>query len=189
MSYWAGWTPDEEIVLVWFLSCGIKKSAVSKLIAHKCGTAQHDEQDMTHHAFELHKDSKRDTCEGFGPLLVPKSKAPTSHGSVPDVWAIDWKDSWREYNVDDWLIQKTWNNEHLDALTVISGKEEELISQVSLNDALIPELANKVLQEQFLDEIDWDWVEHRQRELVRKHISNYDGNLHTLAATDHDNEV
>ena len=107
MSYWAGWTPDEEIVLVWFLSCGIKKSAVSKLIAHKCGTAQHDEQDMTHHSFELHKDSKRDTWEGFGPLLAPKSKGPTPHARVPDAWAIDWKDSWREYNVDDWLIQKT----------------------------------------------------------------------------------
>ena len=60
---------------------------------------------------------------------------------------------------------------------------------MSLDDALILELANKVLQEQFLDEVDWDWVEHRQRELVRRHISNYDGNLHTLAATEHDNEA
>lgn len=186
MPYRPDWTPDEEIVLVWFLSCGIKMSAVSKLIAYKCGTTQHGERDMKSHVLQLDEDSQRDIWDGFGPLLVPTREVPRSRARVPDVWAIDWKDSWREYNVDDWLIQKTWKNEHLHALTFIGGNEEELISQVSLDDALIPELANEVLKEQFLDEIDWDWVEHRQRELVRRHISNYDGNLHMLA-TEQDN--
>ena len=177
MSNGPGWTPDEEIVLVWFLSCGIKQSAVSKLIAYKCGTAQRDEQDMERHVLQLHNDSERDTCNGFGPLLVPMPEAPRSHASVPDAWAIDWKDSWKENNVDDWLIRKTWRNDYLNALTIIGGNEEGLIYQVNLDDALIPKLANEVLQEQSPDEIDWDWVEHRQRELVRRHLFDYDGNF------------
>lgn len=168
MSNWFSWTPEEEIVLVWFLSCGIKLSAVRKLIAYKCGTAQHDEQAMKFHVFQLHNNSERDTRNGFGPLLVPMPE---------DAWAIDWKDSWKENNVDDWLIRKTWRNDYLNALTIIAGNEEDLIYPVSLDDALIPELANEVLQEQSPDEIDWDWVEHRQRELVRRHLSDYDGNF------------
>ena len=44
------------------------------------------------------------------------------------------------------------------------------------DDASIPELTNEVLQGQSPDEIDWDWVEHRQRELVRRHSTAYGGN-------------
>ena len=145
MSDWHGWTPDEEIVLVWFLSCGIKTSAVRKLIAYKCGTAQHDERDMKRHVFDLHHDSQRDTWNGFGPLLVPlRRKKPRPSARIPKIRAIDWKYNWGEYNVDDWLIQKTWRSEHLQTLTFVGENEEALIRHVSLDDALIPELANEV---------------------------------------------
>ena len=131
MSNWPGWTPDEEIVLVWFLSCGIKKSAVSKLIAYKCGTAQRDEQDMKLHVFQLHITSSTDRRNGVGPLLVPNRQAPTSRGEVPEVWAVDWKDCWKENNVDDWLLRKTSWNYRLGALTSIGKCTEDLICQVS----------------------------------------------------------
>ena len=144
MSNWPTWTSDEEIVLVWYLSCGVKKSAVRKLIAYKCGTAQRDEQDMKLHVFQLHNDSIRDRWHGVGPLLVPMRQAPTSRARVPDVWTVDWKDCWKENKVDDWLIRKTRRNYHLDALTAIGRHSEEIICQVSLDDALISELANEV---------------------------------------------
>ena len=172
MPNWPTWAKDEEIVLIFFLSCGIRKRAVRKLIAYKCNTTRRDEQDMKHHVFQLHNDSKYDSWNGFGPLLVPRAEAPRSHATVPDVWAIDWKDSWKEKNVDDWLISKTSRNYHLNELTVIGMEEEERIYEVSLNDALITELVNEIFQEQEPDEIDWEWVEHRQKELVKKHRRN-----------------
>ena len=178
MSNWPTWTgaADEEIVLVWFLSCGIKKSAVSKLIAYKCGTVQRDQQDMKNHVFKLHEDSISDTWDGVGPLLVPKRQAPTSHAEVPEVWTVDWKDCWKEDNVDKWLIRKANRVYHLDALTFIGKNEEDLIYQVSLDYTLIAELANGLLQEQLADEISWDWMEDRQRDLVRRHLQAYSGN-------------
>ena len=88
---------------------------------------------------------------------------------------MDWKDCWKENNVDNWLLRKASGDHRLGALTTIGRYTEDLICQVSLDDALIPELANAVLQEQFSDEIDWDWVEHRQRELVRRHSTAYGG--------------
>ena len=176
MPNWPTWTKDEEIVLVFFLSCGIQKRAVRELIAYKCNTARRDEQDMKHHVFQLHNESKNDSWNGSGPLLVSRAEAPRSHAAVPDVWAIDWKDSWKEKNVDDWLIRKTCRNHHLDDLTVIGREEEDIICEVGLDDALIAKLANKVFQEQEPDEIDWNWVEYRQGELVDRHLRDYDGN-------------
>ena len=175
MPNWPTWTKDEEIVLVFFLSCGICKRGVRELIAYKCNTTRRDEQDMKHHVFQLHNDSKNDTWGGFGPLLVPRAEAPKSHAAIPDVWTIDWKDSWEEKNVDDWLISKTCRNHHLDELTVIEKEEEDMMCEVILDDALLLQLANEAFQEQEPDEIDWDWVERRQRDLVDRHLRDYDG--------------
>ena len=171
MPNWPAWTKDEEIVLVFFLSCGICKRGVRKLIAYKCNTARRDERDMKHHVFQLHNESKSDSWNGSGPLLVPRIEAPRSHAAIPDVWPIDWKDSWKEQNVDDWLIRKTCRNYHLDELTAIGREEEDIICEVGLDDALITNLANRVFQEQEPDEFDLDWMEHRQRALVGRHLS------------------
>ena len=169
MPNWPTWTKDEEIVLVFFLSCGICKRGVRELIAYKCNTTRRDEQDMTHHVFQLHNDSIRDSWDGSGHLLAPKEEAPKSHATIPDVWTIDWRESWREHCVDDWLIKKASRTDHLHNLTAFGRKEEDLVCQVSPHDALIPELANEVLQHQEGDEIDWDWLELRQRDLVERH--------------------
>ncbi len=104
---------------------------------------------------------------------MSKAEAPRSHAAVPDVWAIDWKDSWKEKNVDNWLIKKTSRTHRLRELTFVGMKEEDLICEVSLNDAFIPGIANEIFQEQEPDEIDWDWVEHRWSELVDKHRRDY----------------
>ena len=136
MSNWPTWTTDEEIVLVYFLSCGICKAGVRELIAYKCNKTRRVEQDIKHHVFRLHYESKSDRWNGSGPLLVPQAEAPRSHAAVPDVWSIDWKDSWKEQNVDDWLIKKASRNYHLNDLTVIGvgGVEIVLICEVSLYD-------------------------------------------------------
>ena len=143
MPNWPTWTKDEEIVLVFFLSCGIRKRAVRELIAYKCNTTRRDEQDMKHHVFQLHNESRRDSWEGSGRLLVSKEEAPRSRAAVPDVWTIDWKDSWKEKNVDDWLISKTCRNHHLDELTAIGKEEEDMICEVILDNPLILELLMK----------------------------------------------
>lgn len=174
MSNWPTWTEDEEIVLVFFLSCGICKRGVRDLIAYKCKKTQRDEQDMTHHVFQLHNDSRCDGWEGSGRLLAPKEEAPKSHKAIPDVWTIDWKDSWIEHHVDDWLIKKTSRSDHLEVLMFFDWIEEELVCQVSLNDALIPKLANEVFQYMKGDEIDWDGMQCRQRELVERNRRKYD---------------
>ena len=169
MPNWPTWTKDEEIVLVFFLSCGVCKRSVRELIAYKCNTTRRDEQDMKHHVFQLHNDSLRDRWDGSGRLLAPREEAPKSHAAIPDVWTIDWPESWREHRVDEWLIKKTSRGNHLNDLTIINRVEEDLICQVSPDNALVPQLANEVFQHQQGDEIGWDWMEHRQRELVERH--------------------
>ena len=175
MPNWSTWDKDEEIVLIYFLSCGVRKPAVCKLITYKCNTTRRDEQDIKHHAFQLHYASTHDKWNGFGPLLVPQAEAPRTHAAVPDVWAIDWKDSWKEQNVDNWLIQKTCRTYHLNKLTFIDKEAEEIICEVGLGDALITTLANRVFQEHEPDEIDYHWVEHRQEVLVERHPRDYKG--------------
>ncbi|KAK0513696.1 hypothetical protein JMJ35_003418 [Cladonia borealis] len=152
MPNWPIWTTDEEIVLVFFLSCGICKAGVRELIAYKCNTTLRDEQDMKHRVFQLHDDSRRDSWNGSGRLLAPKEEAPKSYAAVPDVWTIDWPESWREHKVDDWLIKKTSTSKHLNDLTFIGEAEDKLIHQ-----------------KQKGDEIEWDYAERRQRALVEKH--------------------
>ena len=135
---WPTWTTDEEIVLVYFLSCGICKAGVRELIAYKCNTTHRTEQDMTHHVFKLHNHSLRDSQHRSRRLLAPPEEAPQSYAAIPDEWTIDWKDSWREQHVDDWIIKKTSYSGHLNDLTSIGKVEDELIHQVSLNNTFIP---------------------------------------------------
>ena len=176
MPNWPRWTKDEELVLVYFLSCGIRKRGVRKLISYKCNTPLRNEQDMKHHVFELHRNSRNDGYNGYGSLLSSRTQAPTSRGECAEVWAIDWKDSWKERNVDDFLTGHVFRRQDLGYLIDIGREEEELICDVSFSHVLLLlHVTDDSFQEQEADEIDWDWVGHRQELLVEKHRRRYYG--------------